>query len=267
MRKIQILAVFSLLFYVSSCAESTNSSQDGGLQKNDTELLQDFFEGFERRIILAANSIKKREAIAQRDTAFMEMMDTIGVFNNVCGVMDVLEVYDKRFRGRDYQELLFQVKFMTGDGIICANFRHDKLFRKGTLEKDYLYNQVKEIPLNSTVFFDGIVATEVKTNLPKFDNYSSEYIKEVHPPYSFHFLNISRTPNDTLSLEVRKTAAAIRKSFSYAGRIIRHESYRQASFNALADTAKVQMNDLSDKERVLIERYLKVVSSDISGNN
>lgn len=263
MKRITSHLLAILLLVSCDFTPSTQIKTGAAEEKDDTKILQEFFEAYETKLYHAANAIKEKEVMAQRDTAFMAMMDTLGVFNNLRGEMDLLNIRDFRFRGQNYQELSFQVCFTDSHDIICANFSYEKLFKKGTIEKDYIYNQVKEIPLKSKVYFDGVIATNAETNLPK---HRDEYTK-YHPRFAFYFMNISTAPNDTISPALRKAAAAARASNTYAARKIRHEMFSEKTFKALSDTAKLYKSNLSEKEQEYMTRYIQAIFGDISGNN
>lgn len=252
----QIIFALIALIGISSCVTQ-------GTKQNQTQSTQDlvsFFKTYKNQEYKVGNDIQKEELYAEREKALQHYVDSVAILTNLQGKISDISLsdsesgkskiltYEISVKPEEYFELTFE----------CAN-----IISIDSLKNDYLYNKIKAISNYSTVYFDGIISIDAKTNLPRSEAYGID-LAFSYPKYKFHVVDLSTIQLDTLSSQLRMSVVKGRKAIRYMFKDYRKESdYNKATFNTLSDDFNLSKTKLNDSEIKYIQRYMNAIVLDI----
>lgn len=208
-----------------------------------------------------ANEVKEQMLIEKRDAELKNMMDSVGVFNNLEASINDINVQnlDNSIKLLSYTLSIFDTQSETEAwedstylGFIELGCTH--LIK----EKDnYFLERIAEIPDFSNVYIDGIFAVDNKTNTPKLLDDVSQLI---HPSYIFHVTDISTKELNPISNNLKDAILAGRKVFDYT--FMGKGNFDKKTNDELVKKFEQAKTGLNQKDSLYLIRYMNEIMLD-----
>lgn len=261
MKKIFIVLVIMCLASVYSCntkQEKSITTSDSTQVLSPSENLVRFFLKYKS---YDANEVKEQMLIEKRDAELKNMMDSVGVFNNLEASINDINVQnlDNSIKLLSYTLSIFDTQSETEAwedstylGFIELGCTH--LIK----EKDnYFLERIAEIPDFSNVYIDGIFAVDNKTNTPKLLDDVSQLI---HPSYIFHVTDISTKELNPISNNLKDAILAGRKVFDYT--FMGKGNFDKKTNDELVKKFEQAKTGLNQKDSLYLIRYMNEIMLD-----
>lgn len=261
MKKIFIVLVIMCLASVYSC----NTKQGKSITTSDSTQVLSPSENLVRFFLkyksYDANEVKEQMLIEKRDAELKNMMDSVGVFNNLEASINDINVQnlDNGIKLLSYTLSIFDTQSETEAwedstymGFIELRCTH---LIKG--KDNYFLGKIAEIPDFSNVYIDGIFAIDNKTNMPKLLYSTSQLI---HPSYIFHVTDISTKELSPISNNLKGAILAGRKLFDYT--FMGKGNFDKKTNDELDQKFGQAKTGLNQKDSLYLIRYMNGIMLD-----
>lgn len=199
------------------------------------------------------NDIQTKEYHTRFEQDLFEYVDSVGLFVNWRGIIGDIKTDES---GKT-TALKFTIRYQP-ERYRRVEFHCTHLVASDSLNNDYIYNAVKNMPNNAVVYFDGFIRTKNNGEVYYYMSSPGGDLNIAYPKYEFWVTDISSTTRDNaLSMNMGKAVALaceITKPLKsqHLGLVDKEESDRQ--FNELLPAFEQVKSDLTDSERQYIQR-------------
>lgn len=254
---LSILTITTLLLV--GCNNTTNNKLVSDTTRSTT-FLTSFFKKYQAGSN-AGNEIQKQEIYDKREKELMQYIDSFAIFTNIKGTIESIRLYSNDTN--DKKALMYHIKIKP-DQSLDITFDCANMINSDSLETDYLYNAIKNIPEQSTVYFDGIISINGKKNTPRASNLI-ENLAFDHPEYKFHVIDISTSQlSDSISPNLKTSIHTGRKTLTYLFRQFRNEDYNDKQFGVLTEEFNQTREALTPDEYKYVTRYMNGIYFDLA---
>jgi len=199
------------------------------------------------------NDIQRNDFYKQFETDLYNYVDTIGLFVNWEGVIDNIETE----KSGTLTALRFTISYLPEENRE-VKFYCTHLIEADSLQNDYLYNTVKNMPNGLLVYFDGFIRTTNNGKVYyKFDTYD-QATNIQKPKYEFWPIEIGPEVRDnSLSDNLNKAVKICYEIIeplrrNYLGEITKEQS--DSLYNCLVPKFKEAKSQLTHEENGYISR-------------
>ncbi len=199
------------------------------------------------------NDIQKKEYYSQFEKELYSYVDSIGLLVNWKGMISSIKTEE---RGAT-TALRFKITYQP-EQYRSVEFHCTHLIANDSLNNDYIYNTLKNMPNNMVVYFDGVIRTKNNGEVYYYMSSAGNDLNIAYPKYEFWITDISPEIRDnSLSENMDKAVSLAYKineplKAQYLGLITKDESDKQ--FNELLPAFEQAKSELSDSERQYIQR-------------
>jgi hypothetical protein len=199
------------------------------------------------------NDIKRKEFYNQFEKELFNYIDSVRLFVNWEGYIDDIktEESDKTIA------LKFKISFLP-EKSITVQFFCTHLVETDSLNSDYLYNTVKNMPNGLIVYFDGFIRTKNKGEIYYHLGASGHELNLSSPDYEFWIIDVGpERRSDTLSTSLQNAIDFNYKvieplKLQYLNKISKSESDKR--HKSLLPTFKILQSKLTNKEKQYCQR-------------
>ena len=188
MRKFTIF--FCVLISFFGCQNPTQQKVTQAENKQ-----QDKFIGFLKEqcndYSTKVNDIQRKEFFDQYEKNIVNLSDSIGILNNWEGTIKDIKTFD--WSSNEATELRVELEIKLSDDYQKLTFISDRILANKSLDSNLIYNQVKNLTIGSSVYFDGFFSKNKANKLDfkspiTFDNKD----KICDPDINFYLVSISK---------------------------------------------------------------------------
>lgn len=205
---ITMIALVGLLTAFSGCVQGSKhsvGSNDGVNTQQDA--FYKFLLSAEKRLNGGfTNEIQKKEFYRKFEADLFHYVDSVGIFVNWRGVIYDIETEES---GNSVAlKFTIEVTPPQSNGMMDIRLFATHLIPKDSLEADYLYNTVSNIPNYKEVYVDGFIRTKNTDKVYYHSSTRSNSTSSLNPDYNFWVLDIgTKKREDALSENLSNTIA------------------------------------------------------------
>ncbi len=186
----RILFCFFMIFLLFIGCE-TSVKQDKG--KTQQESFYDFINNNKKMSYDYKDNVQKKRFKRRFEKDLAKYLDSVMVFVNWKG--QIRDINTKTNGNTTFLKFEIFCNSKEGNNI---TFHHSHFIKNNEIEKDYIYNKVKDLPNNSYVNIDGFIKRKLDRSVSYKLN-RSFLLHMYSPHYNFNVLEINKTAkNDNL---------------------------------------------------------------------
>ena len=190
---------FSLFVALGLILFSCNT-QNQEFKKTQQAEFNDFLKAQRRVENLQINDIQKNEFYSKFEKDLSIYLDSVQLFINWKGRIKNITTKES---GK-FTRLSFEIEYKPGEYREII-FKCSQILQTTELDNDYLFNEIKKIANNSTVYVDGFIKRKADNSIAYYDNTRLFDRRTLHPEYKFNVVAISNnSKTDTLSSSLHK---------------------------------------------------------------
>lgn len=199
------------------------------------------------------NDIQKKEYYNQFEKELFSYVDSVGLFVNWQGIIEKIETTESG----NTTALKFSITYQP-EQYRKITFRCTHLITTDSLNTDYVYNTVKNMPNYTVVYFDGFIRTKNNDEIDYYMSSAGSDLNISYPDYEFWITDISPEKRDNLLSPKMQNAVSVAYKINnplkkqYMGLITKEESDRQ--FSELLPSFNQAKSELTDSEKQYIQR-------------
>lgn len=253
-----MIALVGLAGAFSGCVQGSKhsvGSNDGVNTQQDA--FYKFLLSAEKRLNGGfTNEIQEKEFYRKFEADLFHYVDSVGIFVNWRGVINDIETEES---GNSVAlKFTIDVTPPQSNGMMSIRLFATHLIPKDSLETDYLYNTVSNIPNYKEVYVDGFIRTKNTDKVYYHSSIRTNSTSSLNPDYNFWVLDISTMRRDDV-LSENLTNAIVRSyeyvaplKESYLGNISKKE--QDARTDKLLPAFKEAKSKLNEYEALYIQR-------------
>ena len=251
-----IIKAFSFILIVLSCS-CVNTSNTRRFYNIQQEEFDKILTTNRIKASTLKNKVLEKEFSDSIKLVIGKHMDSTKLFVN--WKANIKDISSKENSNKSVA-LSFVLEYYSED-YSTVSFHVDYVIPKDSLSSDKIYQTVKKIDENTSVYFDGFIRT--KTNGETHDIIYSNNLFYGYPDFQFFIIDIGlRSKGDTLSDNLRKAVYLTYEAIdpiklNFRKKISKKESDRRAK--QIAPKLKDSMDVLTDDERAYIKRLYEAL--------
>lgn len=249
MKRLLFSFVVLLQFALVGCVQETSTKLTNKQQQSFTN----FLSQKKRQSYNPANEIIAKENRNQFEKDIFKYVDSVGLFVNWCGVIDNIKTEESG----NSVAVRFDITYIPAQ-YKSISFYCTHLVPRDSLERDYIYNTIKNMPNNMFVYFDGFIRTKNNNYIDYNVGQPGDNLNMSHPNYDFWIVDVTPEQRcDTLTADMQRAVG-----LSYELNAIMKEQYlghttqevATKSFNELLPSFESVKSKLTDSEKLYITR-------------
>jgi len=201
---------------------------------------------------ISFNEIKKKEFIKDFNQKLTSFMDSVIVFHNWKGQIDNISINEKY----PFSYISCDITFpLIENRSIKFSCKYSQLTE--TIQEDSLYSRFKSIPARGVVYFDGVVARDVK-NETIYTPHTDDLIL-VSPYIEFNLIDISSVPIKHSISHTLKRCLIQNKVFIDLVKQKENKEIDEATLDMKAKALKLDSlsENLNPWERYYLDKYVR----------
>ncbi|MCE5174669.1 MAG: hypothetical protein ABFC90_09560 [Bacteroidales bacterium] len=205
------LVVISIVFLFIACNSIKQKKEVLILEPQEERMISYINNNY--YLIFNENEVKAKDALDQYDKSLKNIVDSCRLFHNWRGVISSIEIPVESPDGH----ILLKVNIELGlKGNCNISFNHEEdIYSKKEVDSSYIYNQLKQLEIGDTVYFDGFMLRDIKNNFI----YNPDSF-DVHPHnilnFQFYIVSLSKEKSIIDDFEkIKILESSCRNSYKY----------------------------------------------------